>query len=461
MAERREFFTCRDVLWYLVFCGFAINYMLRLNLHLTIVSMVIPPETPGNNGVTTPSNISILKYEDRFAWNENEQNLALGSYFWLHWTTQIPGGFLARNYGTKIVFGMGNLLPAIIGFIIPIATYQLYILVILRILQGFFAGVVWPSMHNMTAKWIPPNERSRFVSSYLGGSVGAAITYPLCAIIIRGLNWGATFHITSLIGVIWYCFWYFFAFDTPQQHPRISDEEKKYILDSIADSVDEEVKKVPWKSILTSIPVWVVIISQTGGGWALFTLLTHVPTYFSVIHGWNITMTGIISGAPHLLRMVFSYYYSVFSDWLITNKKMSVTNTRKLAVFVSLGMQGIFVCLLSFCGYYPVLAAIFMTSGVAVNGALSAGTLATLVDLSPNFASINLGFSGMIVLSLAFVPPIVTGLLTVDKQTVLQWQKVFLISGGASVLGTIVFLIFGTAEEQPWNKYAQWLCDVS
>lgn len=61
--QGREFFTCRDVLWYLVFCGFAINYMLRLNLHLTIVSMVIPPETPGNNGVTTPSNISILKYE--------------------------------------------------------------------------------------------------------------------------------------------------------------------------------------------------------------------------------------------------------------------------------------------------------------------------------------------------------------------------------------------------------------
>lgn len=37
----------------------------------------------------------------------------------------------------------------------------------------------------------------------------------------------------------------------------------------------------------------------------------------------------------------------------------------------------------------------------------------------------------------------------------MQWQKVFLISGGASVLGTIVFLIFGTAEEQPWNKYGK------
>ena len=27
---------------------------------------------------------------------------------------------------------------------------------------------MWPSMHDMTAKWIPKNERSKFVSAYLG-----------------------------------------------------------------------------------------------------------------------------------------------------------------------------------------------------------------------------------------------------------------------------------------------------
>lgn len=29
-------------------------------------------------------------------------------------------------------------------------------------------GFAWPAMHNMTAKWIPPNERSKFVTAYLG-----------------------------------------------------------------------------------------------------------------------------------------------------------------------------------------------------------------------------------------------------------------------------------------------------
>lgn len=32
--------TTRDVLWYLVFTGFAVNYMIRINLNIAIVAMV-------------------------------------------------------------------------------------------------------------------------------------------------------------------------------------------------------------------------------------------------------------------------------------------------------------------------------------------------------------------------------------------------------------------------------------
>lgn len=58
-------------------------------------------------------------------------------------------------------------------------------------------------MHVLTAKWIPSNERSKFVSAYMGGSVGTAITYPFCAMIIHYFNWEAAFYFTSLLGIIW------------------------------------------------------------------------------------------------------------------------------------------------------------------------------------------------------------------------------------------------------------------
>ncbi|CAK9833795.1 Vesicular glutamate transporter 2 [Anthophora retusa] len=472
--------SCRDVLWYLVFCGFAINYMLRINLNLTIVAMVLPRpktaattqcdsetskllynETYNSNDTFIITNSSTpisenITYDDRFAWNEYEQGLALGAYYWLHWISQLPGGLLARRYGTKLVYGLGNFITAILGFLIPFMTYyHLYALVFLRVVQGLAAGVIWPSMHDMTARWIPPDERSRFVSSYLGSSVGAAITYPLCAAVSSTFGWSTAFHVTSVLGVIWYGFWLYLVHDSPQQHPRISDEEKNYILENLADSVDEEESQIPWSSILTSGPVWVTIVAQWGGAWGFLTLMTQAPTYFNFIHGWNINATGLLSGAPHLLRMIFSYYFSIMSDWLIRAKKMSLTNVRKLATFVCTGLQGIFILMLGYSGCHPTLAVVFMMAGTAVNGAVSASTLANFVDLSPNYASVLLGFCGMVVVACGFISPVVVGSLTNNNQTVSQWRLVFIIAAINSIVGTIVYLTFGTSKEQSWNKYGK------
>ena len=95
-------------------------------------------------------------------------------------------------------------------------------------------------------------------------------------------------------------------------------------------------RKVPWKAILTSKPVWINTVVQWGGIWGLFTLLTQAPTYFRFIHGWGIEMTGILSGLPHLLRVGFSIAFSHFGDYLLRNDKMSRNNVRKLATFFSM-----------------------------------------------------------------------------------------------------------------------------
>lgn len=122
--------------------------------------------------------------------------------------------------------------------------------------------------------------------------------------------------------------------------------------------------------------------------------------------------TGLLSGAPHILRMIFSYYYSIMSDWLIRTNKMSLTNVRKLALFVCNGLHGIFILVLGYSGCHPTLAVVFMMAGTTVTGAISAGPLATFVDLSPNYASILLGFCGMIVIASGFISPAVVGILT-------------------------------------------------
>jgi Major Facilitator Superfamily len=133
-------------------------------------------------------------------------------------------------------------------------------------------------------------------------------------------------------------FVYFKVFDSPEKHPRIHAKEKEYILATLGSSVmrsTDKKRNVPWKAILTSRPVWVNSIAQWGGIWGLFTILTQAPTYFSLIHGWGIEMTGVLSGLPHLLRVGFSIAFSNFGDYLLTNDKMSRNNVRRLATLFS------------------------------------------------------------------------------------------------------------------------------
>lgn len=60
--------------------------------------------------------------------------------------------------------------------------------------------------------------------------------------------------------------WWALAHDTPQQHPRITGAELKYI----ELNVGKEIKaghgmRVPWLRIFGSLPVW-SIGKHTGGG---------------------------------------------------------------------------------------------------------------------------------------------------------------------------------------------------
>lgn len=492
---KQAFFAKRDILWYFVFLGFAVNYMIRVNLNIAIVSMVkskpknsssphigecymtedlVKRSGNGDSGINISSNIttinetllntsSLFKYENYtayhdvddsgdFEWDEHVQGLILGCFFWIHWVTQLPGGLLATVYGTKVVFGLSNFMGIIINFAIPYASHMgANYLIGLRLVQGILTGFAWPAMHTMTAKWIPPNERSKFVTAYLGSSVGAAVTFPMCGYIIALWGWEYVFHVSGLLGTIWFICWWLFVFDSPSEHPTITDEEREYIVASLGHSVSKEKAPVPWRAILTSVPMWMNILAQWGGIWGLFTLMTHAPTYIKFIHGMNIKATGIIAGIPHVLRMVWAYVFSLLGDYWLRSEAMSRTNVRKVATAVCCGGQGVFMLFLAYSGCNYTSAIIYMTLATAIHGAVSTGPLASFVDLSPNHAGVQLGLSGMISVMPGFLSPLIVSYLTFNNQTVDQWQKVFWIATAWLMGSAILYVVFGRSDLQSWN----------
>lgn len=163
-------------------------------------------------------NITQIEYEQNgFKWDEIQQSKLLGSFFWLHWITQLPGGILASKFGSKMVFGLANFLACILCFLMPIACYLSFgTMIALRLMQGLIAGFAWPAMGQLTGRWIPPNERGKFISSYLGSSIGTAVVYPIFGIIIKATSWETVFHACGFAGIIWFILWQYFVSFTPR-----------------------------------------------------------------------------------------------------------------------------------------------------------------------------------------------------------------------------------------------------
>ncbi|CAG2062494.1 unnamed protein product [Timema podura] len=82
--------------------------------------------------------------------------------------------------------------------------------------------------------------------------------------------------------------WWFLVYDTPQDHPRISEEEKKYIISSM--KKEHHVKfPVPWVKIVSSLPVWAHVCMDIAVMWLSFMLGTELPTYLKNILHYNTT----------------------------------------------------------------------------------------------------------------------------------------------------------------------------
>lgn len=68
----------------------------------------------------------------------------------------------------------------------------------------FFAGASWPAIHPMTAVWIPPMDRSKFIANMMASSLGAALSMPICGFLISYVGWESVFYVTGKLFIYKY-----------------------------------------------------------------------------------------------------------------------------------------------------------------------------------------------------------------------------------------------------------------
>lgn len=478
--------SCRQVLNLMVILGFMFNYMLRVNLTIAIVDMVapaLPDITNGNasieNGNVTIENLGRImenstsldiqnhnatSFENvlttsgtKYHWNKYEQNYILGCFFWGYVLTELPGGRLAEVIGARRVFGYSMLAASLITLLIPIACdLSIYAVILLRILLGLFLGATWPAMPPMAAKWIPPMERSKFIANMMASSLGAAITMPVCGFLIYNLGWPSVFYITGVIGLLWSIAWFLVVFDSPADHPRITTEEREFIESSIEKGAgggkNSKPSRVPWGQILTSGPVWAIVVTHGCSVFGYFTVVNQLPTFMKDVFHFNIKENGLLSSLPYFGKYIMAVLASWLADYLRRTGKLSTTATRKIFTTFAVFLPGLLMVAQAQLGTSAPFSVAIFTLALTINGAVTAGYLANALDIAPNFSGTIFGMANTLSSIGGFMSAFMVAALTNEDNSFGQWKFVFWILAGIYCFGGYHYLMLGSGLLQPWNS---------
>lgn len=448
----------------LMFLGFAVVYGLRVNLSVAMVAMVNntepapAPNTTVKHACPLPSGVNntsdTFTQPDgvpQYPWDSKTQGWLQGSFFFGYLCTQIPGGYLAGHYGGTKFLGLGVLGTAVLTLLTPLAAqWGPRWLFALRALEGFGEGVTFPAMMALWARWAPPLERSRLMSlSGSGANFGAFVALPLTGFICQTLGWPAVFYLCGSGGCLWAVFWFAFVSDDPRTHRRISEKERDYIVNSIGAQGTGHGWKVPAWSMLLSVPLWAIIITQMCSNLSYYVLLTSLPVYMDNILHFDLQSNSFLSALPYLGAWFFSILSGFAADSLLERRVFSVTVVRKIFTAIGLGLPAVFFVAVCYIGCSHALTVTFLTLSTTTGGASAVGVYINQIDIAPRYAGFLLGITNTFGTISGVVAPIVTGYFT-EEHTLEGWRKVFWLSAATNLGGAILFTIFGTGKIQKW-----------
>ncbi|KAK4874767.1 hypothetical protein RN001_014127 [Aquatica leii] len=450
----------RLILYFLSLSAMIVLFVMRSIMPITLLAMVKDQPHEGSNGFTIVclkkginSTSTRTDYGGTLEWSRDVQYYILTSFFWSYIAAQVLGGATSQKFGTKVVVGYGFLIASICNICIPFASSVHYALVIiLQVVQGLAQGVTWPSLYGLISSWVPVYERSRFVTAFQGISVGTTIGQVMAGFVISRFGWSYVFFIAGGISVLWCFVWYFFAYDTPELHPRISSHELKYIQDNRGSVDKTNYDKIPWKSIITSIPIWAIAITSFGRMWLNLTIGLYGSLYLKTVIGLDVESNGLWSGLPSTACLLSSFLFSCISDKLLKHDYMSLIKSRKLFSGISQIIPGI----LSICfGYLncnvPLILIVWCLLQIVPTASYS-GSMVNVLDLTPNFTGPAMGFIQIFLMSPSILATFVAKTIIQNESTSEKWKTIFNIAGVVNIITCAIYFIFASSKVQNWDK---------
>ena len=376
--------------------------------------------------------------QDAFHLTGTELGIVFSIYTYSYTIMQIPAGSLLDRFGVAWVTRVGMVIWSLLTMSMAFLQGKL-LLYIVRFLIGIMSASAFPAASKATSLWFPPNERSLPNSLFdSAAKFSNVLGAPLVAFLITKFDWRTAFLSIGIINVLFtLLFWFYY--EKPEKHRRISDDELKYIQENNLNANDEQTSKFlhTLKVLFTNRKVWGLMIGFTGYGYTFNLLLTWLPTFLKEKYGMDIMSSGLLTAVPWLIA---TFAGILVGGWLVDYLIKKGYNSQKVyRTIIVVGLCLGFVFLGSIFTNSVVVAMICISIGLAgisatapigwsisaeIAPAGSISLLSSIVNLANNL------FGGIIATAL-------TGYL-LDKTG--SFSLSFIVAGIVLLLGLIFYI---------------------
>ncbi len=264
----------------------------------------------------------------QFGWSEADYGYIIMAFQAAYAIGLLSTGALLDKIGTRLGFIISVALLSVAGmFHASFSSVSAF--AIARFGLGIGASANFPAAIKTVAEWFPKKERAMATGLLNTGSNLGAILTPLIVPLIA-LNWGWQWAFISAgaLGFIWLFFW-ITNYRKPEENKKLSANELAHILQ---DEKEQEMQKLPWKSIITYKQTWGICLSRflTDPIWWFF--LFWLPKYLNSTYNIDLLHIGLPLIVVYVISIVGSVFGGWFSSFLIKKGKNTVS-ARKLTIF--------------------------------------------------------------------------------------------------------------------------------
>ncbi|TQR09649.1 MFS transporter [Psychrobacillus soli] len=326
--------------------------------------------------------------------------IAGSSFYWFYAVGSILIASLSLRFGTKkliIFIAAGWTVSLVAAFFVN----SLTVLIIIRVILGFFEGGTLALCIAHLAKWFVDGSRGTANAILLSGATfGAYLTAPVLVQLISGIGWRHTFAVLGAASFVWLIIFLFF-----KEEPKGSKE----VVETTATSKT----KASFRDLLKVIATpyfFSILLSFFTVMWLIAWVVVWGPTYLTKIVGLTpgqMSLTFMIMG---ISAAIVSIIVGKFTDNLFKKSKSAFKSYIRVALIALVISATAFF--LTTMVSSPVLAILFLTIGITMNNCIAPFTSSVVSSMahSSQVGSL-LGFKTAIGSTAGIIAPLLTGYL--------------------------------------------------